>query len=71
MQTRRADGSDFNSEVMTLYEVADYLHCSYYTVQKLARRGKIPGFRLLGDNGTWRVLKSELERWIAKGGGLR
>jgi excisionase family DNA binding protein len=56
---------------MTLYEVADYLHCSYYTVQKLARRGKIPGFRLLGDNGTWRVLKSELERWIAKGGGLR
>ena len=56
------------SKVMTLQEVADYLHCHYATVYKLAREGEIPGFRLtLG--GSWRFLKSEVDQWIAKGGG--
>ncbi len=53
---------------MTLQEVADYLNCHYSTAFKLARRGDIPGFRL---GGNWRFLKSEVDEWIAKGGGRR
>ncbi|HEV3116465.1 MAG TPA: helix-turn-helix domain-containing protein [Gemmataceae bacterium] len=54
------------SEVMTLQEVADYLHCHYSTAHRLARRGDMPSF-LLG--GSWRVLKSEIDKWIVSGGG--
>ena len=69
---RRAVPSSLNpgaeSEVMTLQDVADYLHCHYYTAHKLVRQGKIPSFRL---RGRWRFLKSEGEKWIAQGGGRR
>jgi excisionase family DNA binding protein len=54
--------------MMTPREIADYLHCHYFTVLKLARQGKIPCFRL---GGSWRFLKSEIDKWIAKGGGQR
>jgi excisionase family DNA binding protein len=53
---------------MTLQQVADYLHCNYDTANKLARQGEIPSFRLTPDGG-WRFLKSDLDEWIAKGGG--
>jgi excisionase family DNA binding protein len=55
-----------DSQVMTLRDISDYLHCSYSTAHRLARQGKFPCFRL---GGGWRVLKSELNKWIAKGGG--
>ncbi len=55
------------SEVMTLQEVADYLHCHYVTVlTDLIRATGLPAFRL---SGNWRFLKSEVEKWIAAGGG--
>jgi len=54
------------SAVMTLRQVADYLHCSYNTARRLAKHGKIPGFAM---GGSWRFLKSEVDQWIAKGGG--
>ncbi len=54
------------SEVMTLQEVADYLHCHYTTLFRLVRQGVIPSFKL---GGNWRVLRSEIDQWIAKGGG--
>jgi excisionase family DNA binding protein len=57
---------DAESNVMTLRDVAEYLHCSYSTAFKLARQGEIPSFRL-GAN--WRFLKPEIDEWIAKGGG--
>jgi excisionase family DNA binding protein len=52
--------------VMTLRDVAYYLHCHYTTVYRLCRQREIPGFRLGGE---WRFLKSEIDEWIAKGGG--
>jgi excisionase family DNA binding protein len=64
----RAPADMDESAVMTLQEVADYLHCVYYTAWKLAIQGKIPCFKLGGE---WRVLKSELDKWIAKGGNLQ
>jgi excisionase family DNA binding protein len=54
-----------DSQVMTLRDVADYLQCHYSTASRLAGQG-IPCFRL---GGGWRCLKSELDKWIAKGGG--
>lgn len=57
------------SAVLTLQEVADYLQCHYTTVYLLARRGDIPSFRLARHGGGWRFLKSEIDEWIAKGGG--
>ena len=53
------------SEVMTLRAAADYLQCHYSTAFRLAQRGDIPCFKL---GGQWRFLKSELDKWIAKGG---
>lgn len=58
------------SDVMTLRQVAQYLNCSYVTAHKLVQRGGIPGFRF-GGSSSWRVLKSEVDKWIAKGGGSR
>ncbi len=55
------------SAVMTLQNLAEYLHCHYATAYRLARQGDIPSFSF---GGRWRVLKSELDRWIAKGGGV-
>jgi excisionase family DNA binding protein len=57
---------DAELRVMTLRDVADYLHCHYSTVYHLCHERKIPGFRLGGE---WRFLKSEIDEWIAKGGG--
>jgi excisionase family DNA binding protein len=54
------------SAVMTLQEVADYPHCHYVTVYGLIRATGLPAFRL---SGNWRFLKSEVEKWIAAGGG--
>jgi len=60
------------SEVLTLQNVADYLHCHYTSVHhRFARRGDIPSFRLGGLGGSWRFLNSEVDEWIAKGGGRR
>jgi excisionase family DNA binding protein len=55
-------------EMMTLRQVAQYLNCSYATAHKLAQQGKIPSFKL---GGSWRFLKSEIDKWIAKGGGRK
>jgi len=59
------------SAVMTLQDVADYLNCHYSTAYRLAHQGVIPSFRLGPTGGDWRFLKSEVDKWIAKGGGRR
>ncbi len=57
-----APESDQAKEVMTLRDVAAYLHIHYVTVYLMVKRGALPGFRLGGD---WRVLRSEITKWIA------
>jgi excisionase family DNA binding protein len=51
---------------MTVQDLAEYLHCHYSSVYRLTRQGIIPSFKL---GGGWRFLKSEIDQWIAKGGG--
>src|SRR5271167_3643626 len=55
-----------DSDVMTVKEAADYLHCHYMTVYKLIRTVELPAFRLGGD---WRFRRAEIEKWIDAGGG--
>jgi excisionase family DNA binding protein len=51
-------------EIMTMREVADYLHCHYSTLHRLVRQGGLfPVFRLGGD---YRCRRADLEKWIAQ-----
>jgi excisionase family DNA binding protein len=52
-----------SSDIMTAQEVADYLHCHYYTVYRMVRRGTLPVFRLGGD---YRFRRSDIDQWIAQ-----
>ena len=53
------------SEMMTVYEVAQYLHCHSITVYRLIRQKVLPGFRL-NRGGDWRFFRSEIDQWIAE-----
>ena len=48
-------------EIMTTKEVAEYLHIHPLTVNKYAREGKIPAFKIGTD---WRFHQKYIERWI-------
>ena len=65
-QTPRVDVDE--SAVMTILQLAKYMDCHYVTAYRLAQRGQIPGFKV---GGRWRFLKSDVDRWIASGGGRR
>jgi excisionase family DNA binding protein len=51
------------SDLMTAWQVAQYLNCHPVTVYRLLRQRKIPGFRL---GGGWRFLRSEPEQWMIR-----
>ena len=50
-----------NTQVMTIKEVAEYLHVHTATVYKYAQQGKLPAFKIGSD---WRFHKEYIDRWI-------
>ena len=44
-------------EVMTAEEIAEYLRIHPYTVRRLARAGKLPGFKV---GGQWRFNRNQI-----------
>jgi excisionase family DNA binding protein len=46
-------------EILTAVEVAKYLRIHPYTVKRLARTGKFPGFKV---GGQWRFKKQDIEK---------
>ena len=44
-------------DILTAEEVAEFLRIHPYTVRRLARAGKLPGFRV---GGQWRFHKEEI-----------
>lgn len=55
--------TETEGEILTLDEVAAYLKAGKRTVYRLAQKGEIAAFKL---GGTWRVRRSDLDRWIAE-----
>jgi excisionase family DNA binding protein len=47
--------------LLTLPEAADLLQVSTRTLQRMIRRNELPAFKV---GGQWRVLESQLTRWI-------
>lgn len=48
-------------ETLTPGEIARALRVHPFTVTRLAREGKLPGFKV---GGIWRFRKDELEQWL-------
>ncbi len=54
-----------SKDVLTAEEVAEYLRI-HFTVRRLARAGKLPGFKI---GGQWRFDKEEIQKCMNKGKG--
>ena len=50
-----------SKEILTAQEVAKYLRIHPYTVKRLARASKLPGFKV---GGQWRFKKEEIDALI-------
>ena len=50
-----------NKEIMNNKEVSEFLKLHPFTVNKLAREGKIPAFKIGAD---WRFDKKLIDKWI-------
>jgi excisionase family DNA binding protein len=48
-------------DLMTIDEVTQYLHVSRYTVFRLLKSGKLPGFKVARS---WRFQRREIDDWI-------
>jgi excisionase family DNA binding protein len=48
-------------EILTIVQVADLLHLHTMTVYRLARGGRLPGFKV---GGRWRFRRDMLEDWM-------
>lgn len=48
-------------EILTVDQVADFLHLHAMTVYRLAKEGKLPGFKV---GGRWRFHRNTLEEWM-------
>jgi len=51
------------NEILTATNVAKLLHLNLKTIQKMAREGKIPAFRV---GRQWRFRKAAIDEWIDK-----
>jgi len=50
-------------EIMTVSEVANYLHLSQATIYQMARNGQIPVARI---GRTWRFTRESINSWISR-----
>ena len=48
-------------EILTVDQVADLLHLHAMTVYRLAKEGKLPGFKV---GGRWRFHRNTLDEWM-------
>ncbi len=49
-------------EILTIDQVAELLHLHVMTVYRLAREGRVPGFKV---GSRWRFRREVLESWMA------
>ena len=53
-----------DEKLMTVQEVADYLHLNKYTIYRMVKKRTIPAYKVAKQ---WRFKKSEIDKWIEKG----
>lgn len=51
----------FNSDVLTLVQAAEVLHCHPKTLRIMAKSGKVPAKRV---GSLWRFYRPALEAWL-------
>ena len=54
---------EMTKEIVTVRDLAKYLHCHQSTIYRLAKSGGIPAFRL---GGGWRFKSGEIDRWCRR-----
>jgi len=55
--------SEKEKRLLTLDEVAEFLHVNPMTVYSWVRDGKIPAFKI---GKVWRFRKTEIDEWLKK-----
>ncbi len=50
-------------EIMTVKQLAKYLHLNYQTVYKKVQKGEIPSSKI---GRSWRFQKSIIDRWLTE-----
>jgi len=50
------------ADILTIEQVAELLHLHVMTVYRLAREGRLPGFKV---GARWRFRRDVLESWMA------
>jgi excisionase family DNA binding protein len=53
----------YDSPVLTVKEVADYLQVHQSTIYRLLKRNMLPAFRIGSD---WRFRKADLDEWLQR-----
>jgi excisionase family DNA binding protein len=53
--------SEMKKEIVTIRELASYLHCHPSTIYRLAKNGQIPAFRL---GGSWRFRIDDVNSFL-------
>ena len=59
-KTKRSDGKIAASMVLTVEEVARYLHVHQSTIYRLARQKELPAFKVGSD---WRFNIESIDKW--------
>lgn len=54
--------STVEAEILTLKQVAGYLHVTERTIYRLAADKGIPAFKV---GGSWRFRKADIDQWIS------
>ena len=48
-------------QLLTVTDIAEYLQLDEHTIYRMARKGKIPAFKVAGQ---WRFKKELIEKWL-------
>lgn len=54
---------DLRGKVLTVPEVATYLHAHSSTIYRMLRKRQLPAFRV---GGGWRFTVDQIDRWLAE-----
>jgi excisionase family DNA binding protein len=52
---------ELTNQVLTVRQLADYLHCHTSTIYRLLRENGLPGFKL---GKSYRFVLSDIETWV-------